>query len=111
MRHMLWDVAQHANVIRARRRRSAWRRMRDSNSRGVAPNTLPTMLASVHRHPPPSVTWADRNGWVLADAREPRRMRPHLRPARPADRCQQRGPHPAARTAPALIASPPVLAA
>src|SRR5947207_6938670 len=84
MRHMLWDVAQHANVIRARRRRSAWRRMRDSNSRGVAPNTLPTMLASVHRHPPPSVTWADRNGWVLADAREPRRMRPHLRPARPA---------------------------
>jgi len=69
------------------------------------------MLTSVHRGPPPSVTWADRNGWVLADAREPRRMRPHLRPARPAGHCQQRGPHPAARTAPALIASSPVLAA
>src|SRR5437764_880345 len=33
-----------------------WRRMRDSNSRGVAPTRFPTMLASVHRCPPPSVT-------------------------------------------------------
>jgi hypothetical protein len=58
------------------------------------------MLISVHGRPPPSVTWADRDGWVSADAREPRRMRPHLSPAGPAGRCQQRGPHPAARTAP-----------
>ena len=50
------------------------------------------MLTGVHRRPPPSVTWADRNGCVLADAREPRRMRPHLSPAGPAGRCQQRAP-------------------
>src|SRR5215813_1074445 len=36
-----------------------WRRMRDSNSRGVAPNTLPTMLASVHRGSPQSANWAN----------------------------------------------------
>jgi hypothetical protein len=42
------------------------------------------MLTRVHRGPGPSVTCADRDGWVSADAREPRRMRPHLRPAGPA---------------------------
>jgi hypothetical protein len=61
------------------------------------------MLTGVHRGPPPSVTWADRNGCVLADAREPRRMRPHLSPAGPTGRCQQRGPHPAACTVPAVV--------
>jgi hypothetical protein len=34
------EVAQRANMIEVRHRRSAWRRMRDSNSRGVAPNTV-----------------------------------------------------------------------
>jgi hypothetical protein len=48
---------------------------------GLPPTRFPTMLTSVHRRPPPSVTWADRNGCVLADVGEPRRMRPHLRPA------------------------------
>jgi len=33
---------------------------------------------------------------LYADAREPRPMRPHLRPAGPAGRRRQRGPHPAA---------------
>src|SRR5438876_11996328 len=51
---------------------------------GLPPTRFPTMLTGVHRGPPPSATWADRDGWVLADAREPRRMRPHLRPAGPA---------------------------
>jgi hypothetical protein len=63
------------------------------------------MLASVHRRPPPSVSWADRDGWVSADTGESRRMRPHLRPAGPAGRCRQRGPHPAACTVPALACS------
>jgi hypothetical protein len=35
-----WDAAQRVSMIQARRRRSPWRRMRDSNSRGLAPNTL-----------------------------------------------------------------------
>src|SRR6516162_2150740 len=34
------EVAQQTTMIQARRRRSERRRMRDSNSRGVAPNTL-----------------------------------------------------------------------
>ena len=51
---------------------------------GLPPTRFPTMLTSVHQGSPPSVTWADRDGWVLADTREPRRMRPHLRPAGPA---------------------------
>jgi hypothetical protein len=72
---------------------------------GLPPTRFPTMLASVHRRPPPSVSWADRDGWVWADTREPRRMRPHLRPAGPAGRCRQRGPHPAAGTVPALACS------
>jgi hypothetical protein len=66
---------------------------------GTTPTRFPTMLAGVHRGPGPSVTWADCDGWVLADAREPRRMRPHLSPAGPAGRCQQRRPHPAGCTA------------
>jgi len=37
------------------------------------------MRPSVHQRPPPSVTWADRNRWVPADAREPRRMRLRMR--------------------------------
>jgi hypothetical protein len=41
---------------------------------------FPAMLSSVHRGPGSSATWADRNGWVSADTREPRRMRPGLRP-------------------------------
>jgi hypothetical protein len=62
---------------------------------GLPPTRFPTMLASVHRGPGPSGTWADCDGWVSADARESGRMRPHLSPAGPAGRCQQRGPHPA----------------
>src|SRR5690348_3848035 len=69
---------------------------------GLPPTRFPTMLASVHRRPPPYVSWADRDGWVSADTREPRRMRPHLRPAGPAGRCRQCGPHPAACTVPVL---------
>ena len=61
---------------------------------GLPPTRFPTMLAGVHRGPGPSVTWAGRNGWALADAHEPRRMRPHLSPAGPAGPCQRRGPHP-----------------
>jgi hypothetical protein len=72
---------------------------------GLPPTRFPTMLASVHRRPPPYVSWADRDGWVSADTREPRRMRPHLRPAGPAGRCRQRGPHPAACTVPVLACS------
>jgi hypothetical protein len=63
------------------------------------------MLTSVHRRPPPYVSWADRDGWVSADTREPRRMRPHLRPAGPDRPCRQRGPHPAACTVPVLACS------
>src|SRR5215831_15659317 len=59
------------------------RRMRDSNSRGVAPNTLSNNAGQRSPGSPPSVTWSDRDGWVTADAREPRRMRPRLRPAGP----------------------------
>src|SRR5262249_14315302 len=70
---------------------------------GLPRTRFPTMLASVHRRPPPSVSWADCEGWVWADTREPRRMRPHLRPAGPAGRCRQRGPHPAACTVPVLV--------
>jgi hypothetical protein len=51
---------------------------------GLPPTRFPTMLTRVHRGPGLSVTCADRDGWVSADAREPRRMRPHLRPAGPA---------------------------
>jgi hypothetical protein len=60
-----------------------WRRMRDSNSRGVAPNTLSNNVGqrSPASCPPPYVSCADRDGWVSVDTREPRRMRPHLRPA------------------------------
>jgi hypothetical protein len=50
---------------------------------GLPPTRFPTMHTSVHRRTPPSGTWADRGGWVSADARELRRMRPHLRPAVP----------------------------
>src|SRR5262245_14112134 len=64
------------------------------------------MLTCVHRRSPPSVTCAGRDGWVSADAREPRRMRPHLRPAGTAGRCQRRGPHPAACTVPILVSAP-----
>ncbi len=78
---------------------------------GLHPTRFPTMLTSVHQGSPPSVTWADRDGWVSADTREPRRMRPHLSPAGPAGRCQQRGPHPAACTVPVVVSSPAVLAA
>ena len=56
------------------------------------------MLTGVHRGSPPFVTWADCDEWVLADAREPRRMRPHLRPAGSVGRCQQREPYPPACT-------------
>src|SRR5215467_5833227 len=64
------------------------------------------MLIRVHRGSPPSVDWPDCDGWGLADTREPRRMRPYLRPARPAGRCQQREPHHAACTVPALVSAP-----
>jgi len=69
------------------------------------------MLPSVHRGSPPFVTWADCDGWVLADAREPRRMRPHLRPAGPAGCCPQRELHPPAGSVPVLASSPADLAA
>ncbi len=49
-------------------RRSPWRRMRDSNSRGVAPPTrFPTRLAGVRLSPPAFVTSHDAMG---ADVRE-----------------------------------------
>ena len=67
----------------SRRRRSDGRRMRDSNSRGLHPTRFPTMLPSVHQGSPQFVTWPDCDGWVAADIHEPRRMRPHLRPAAP----------------------------
>jgi hypothetical protein len=56
----------------------------------LPPTRFPTMLASVHRRTPSSVSWADCDGWVWAGTREPRRMRPHLRPAGPAGRCRPR---------------------
>jgi hypothetical protein len=55
------------------------------------------MLLGVHQGSPPSVIWADRKGWGSADAREPRRMRPHLSPSRTC-RLPAGGPHPAACT-------------
>jgi hypothetical protein len=57
------------------------------------------------------VTWADCDGWVSADIRELRRMRPHLRPAGPGRRCRQRGPHPGACVAPVFVSSSVGLAA
>src|SRR5262249_34265360 len=59
---------------------------------GLPPTRFPTMLTRVHRCPPPSATCADRDGWASADAREPRRMRPHLRPrAKPRGRGADEG--------------------
>src|SRR6266566_381261 len=54
-----WDAMQRVNMIQARRRRSAWRRMRDSNSRGVAPNTLSN---NAGQRSPMSVTVRDVRG-------------------------------------------------
>ena len=59
--------------------RSARRRMRDSNSRGVAPTRFPSVRPSVHGRPCASVTWDDRDRWALADAREFQRMRLRMR--------------------------------
>jgi hypothetical protein len=80
-----------------------WRRMRDSNSRGVAPNTLSNHADQRSPASAPPVTWTDCDGWVSADADESRRMRPQLRPARTPGRCRQRGPHLAACISPVLF--------
>ena len=56
-----------AGYLDRRSRRSAWRRMRDSNSRGVAPNTLsntarpcPPLAGTVREHQPAA---AAANRW------------------------------------------------
>jgi hypothetical protein len=41
-------------------------------------NPLSNRATGVHPGSSPFVTWADRAGWVLADAFEPRRMRDHI---------------------------------
>jgi hypothetical protein len=53
--------------------------MRDSNSRGLAPNTLSKCAPQRSWQPCPSVTWDDRDRWVSADAREFQRMRLRMR--------------------------------
>ena len=63
---------------------SAWRRMRDSNSRGLAPNTLSKSVDVRSRQVSGSVTWSGGLVQSSANAVEPRRMRPELRPARSA---------------------------
>jgi hypothetical protein len=38
--------------------------------RELPPTGFPTMLTGVYHRPPPSVTWADCDGWVSADTGE-----------------------------------------
>ena len=64
MRHMLWDIGQHANmterVVAGQRGGGCETRTRE----GLPPTRFPTMRLSVHTRPGPSVTWEDRSHWV-----------------------------------------------
>jgi hypothetical protein len=90
----------------SRHSRSAWRRMGDSNSRGVAPNTLSN---NADRRSPPFAAVRTCTDVLRVAASERLRTRMNettFEPSRTTGRCQQRGPHPAACTVPVLVSSP-----